>query len=78
MKEYEVILLAAGQGKRMKASRNKILLQLMGKPIISYSLKTFYEDPACKHIIMVTQENEQDVLKDTVRRMKGIDRKSVV
>lgn len=71
MKEYEVILLAAGQGKRMKASRNKILLQLMGKPIILYSLKTFYDDPACKHIIMVTQANEQELLKETTRKIKG-------
>jgi 2-C-methyl-D-erythritol 4-phosphate cytidylyltransferase len=71
MREYEVILLAAGQGKRMKASRNKILLQLMGKPIITYSLRTFYDDPACKHIIMVTQANEQELLKETVRKMKG-------
>lgn len=39
---YEVILLAAGQGKRMDARRNKILLQLDGKPVISYSLTTFF------------------------------------
>lgn len=68
--DYEVILLAAGQGKRMRASRNKILLHLMGKPVISYSLNTFLNDPACKHIILVTQADEQDLLKDTVRKEK--------
>lgn len=68
--DYEVILLAAGQGKRMRASRNKILLHLMGKPVISYSLKTFLNDPACKHVILVTQADEQDLLKDTVRKEK--------
>lgn len=68
--DYEVILLAAGQGKRMRASRNKILLHLMGKPVISYSLNTFLNDPACKHIILVTQVDEQDLLKDTVRKEK--------
>ncbi|MHC5216865.1 2-C-methyl-D-erythritol 4-phosphate cytidylyltransferase [Enterococcus sp. LJL128] len=70
MKEYEVILLAAGQGKRMNASRNKILLNLMGKPIILYSLKTFFSDPACKHIILVTQSNEKSLLETAVRKLK--------
>lgn len=65
--EYEVILLAAGQGKRMKASRNKILLRLMGKPVIDYSLDTFLNDPACKHIILVAQEDEQELLRALVK-----------
>ena len=67
---YEVILLAAGQGKRMQASRNKILLHLMGKPVILYSLKTFFKDPVCKHIILVTQSNEQELLAETIRKLK--------
>ena len=66
--DYEVILLAAGQGKRMQASRNKILLHLMGKPVIMYSLQTFLKDAACKHIILVTQEDEQELLAETIRK----------
>lgn len=66
--DYEVILLAAGQGKRMGASRNKILLHLIGKPVISYSLNTFLNDPACKHIVLVTQEEEQDLLAAMVKK----------
>ncbi|ALS36497.1 2-C-methyl-D-erythritol 4-phosphate cytidylyltransferase [Enterococcus rotai] len=66
--DYEVILLGAGQGKRMGASRNKILLHLIGKPVISYSLNTFLNDPACKHIILVTQEDEQDLLAAVVKK----------
>ena len=70
MEEYEVILLAAGQGKRMRASRNKILLHLMGQPVILYSLKTFMADPLCKHIILVTQPDEQDLLSDMLRQAR--------
>lgn len=66
--DYEVILLAAGQGKRMAASRNKILLHLIGKPVISYSLNTFLSDPACKHIVLVAQEDEQDLLAALVKK----------
>ncbi|OJG27680.1 2-C-methyl-D-erythritol 4-phosphate cytidylyltransferase [Enterococcus caccae] len=60
--------MGAGQGKRMGASRNKILLHLIGKPVISYSLNTFFNDPACKHIILVTQEDEQDLLAAVVKK----------
>lgn len=66
--DYEVILLAAGQGKRMGASRNKILLHLIGKPVISYSLNTFLNDPACKHIILVAQEDEQVLLSEMIKK----------
>ncbi|OEG15940.1 2-C-methyl-D-erythritol 4-phosphate cytidylyltransferase [Enterococcus quebecensis] len=66
--DYEVILLAAGQGRRMGASRNKILLHLVGKPIISYSLNMFLNDPACKHIVLVTQEDEQGLLGAMVKK----------
>lgn len=69
LSDYEVILLAAGQGKRMRASRNKILLHLMGKPVITYSLQTFLKDPACKHIILVTQKDEQQLLTETVNKV---------
>lgn len=64
---YEVILLAAGQGKRMGAHHNKILLQLNGKPVITYSLDTFYSDAACKHIILVVQREEQEWLTRLVK-----------
>lgn len=68
LSDYEVILLAAGQGKRMRASRNKILLHLMGQPVIVYSLRTFLKDPACKHIILVTQDGEQTLLEKTIKK----------
>lgn len=69
LSDYEVILLAAGQGKRMRTSRNKILLHLMGRPVITYSLQTFFKDPACKHIVLVTQEDEQKLLAETVSKV---------
>ncbi|MEI5994083.1 2-C-methyl-D-erythritol 4-phosphate cytidylyltransferase [Candidatus Enterococcus mansonii] len=66
--DYEVVLLAAGQGKRMGAARNKILLNLIGKPVIAYSLSTFLNDPACKHIVLVTQEDERELLNTMVKK----------
>lgn len=68
--DYEVILLAAGQGKRMGAGKNKILLHLLGKPVITYSLETFLKDRTCKHIILVTQKEEIDLMEKMLKKIK--------
>lgn len=65
-----MILLAAGQGKRMGASRNKIFLHLLGKPVITYSLEVFFSDRACKHIVLVTQEEEKSAIMHMLKKMK--------
>lgn len=65
---YELILLAAGQGKRMQASKNKILLSLMGKPVIAYAIDVFLADPACQHIILVIQKDEEDAMQRLLKK----------
>ena len=65
---YEVILLAAGQGKRMLTTRNKILLPLSEKPIIVYSLEVFLADPACQHLILVVQEEEAELMRVIIQQ----------
>lgn len=64
---YEVILLAAGQGKRMKSTRNKVLIHLNGKPIILYSLELFLKDEYCKHVILVVQEANKHEIEDMIQ-----------
>lgn len=58
---YEAILLAAGHGERMQHDQNKVLLDLVGQPVILYSLNVFLQDPNCKHIIIVVQEKEKEL-----------------
>ena len=65
---YELIMLAAGQGKRMNASKNKILLHLSGKPILLYSLECFLHDPACQHIILVVQKEEKELMQAMIKK----------
>ncbi|MDR4225732.1 2-C-methyl-D-erythritol 4-phosphate cytidylyltransferase, partial [Heyndrickxia coagulans DSM 1 = ATCC 7050] len=38
---YEVVIPAAGQGKRMKAGRNKLFIELKRMPVIIHTLKVF-------------------------------------
>ena len=41
----DVIILAAGSGKRMMADKNKILLDLGDRPIIAHTIAKFYNHP---------------------------------
>lgn len=57
---YEVVIPAAGQGKRMKAGKNKLFIELSGTPIIVYTLRVFEEDPNCRGIILSINPTEED------------------
>ncbi|GAK09528.1 2-C-methyl-D-erythritol 4-phosphate cytidylyltransferase [Geomicrobium sp. JCM 19038] len=55
---YTVIIPAAGQGKRMKAGKNKQFLQLNDRPVIIHTLQVFERDPMCKQVIVVANHQE--------------------
>ncbi|WP_332696512.1 2-C-methyl-D-erythritol 4-phosphate cytidylyltransferase [Halalkalibacter lacteus] len=56
--KYSVVIPAAGQGKRMKAGRNKQFLELAGKPLIVHTLRLFENDLWCQKIIVVANKTE--------------------
>lgn len=56
---YEIIILAAGQGKRMKADQNKIFLEIANEPIIVQTLKVFDQDSNCQRIILPINSQDQ-------------------
>ncbi|WP_085504855.1 2-C-methyl-D-erythritol 4-phosphate cytidylyltransferase [Thalassobacillus devorans] len=59
MIEYTAIVLAAGQGKRMKAGKNKQFLLLDDKPLIIHTLSVFEKDEWCREIVLVINEKEK-------------------
>lgn len=63
---YEVVIPAAGQGKRMKAGKNKLFIELSGTPIIVYTLRVFEEDPNCRGIILSINPAEEDYFKEMI------------
>ncbi|MGD6818631.1 2-C-methyl-D-erythritol 4-phosphate cytidylyltransferase [Metabacillus sp. 84] len=65
---YEVVIPAAGQGKRMNAGKNKQFIELEGKPVIAHTLSVFEADPACCGIILVINEAERDEFMDMIQR----------
>ena len=61
---YQVVIPAAGQGKRMNAGKNKQFIELEQAPIIIHTLKVFEEHSMCAGIILVINDQEKgDFLK---------------
>ncbi|MFC4323864.1 2-C-methyl-D-erythritol 4-phosphate cytidylyltransferase [Litchfieldia salsa] len=65
--QYEIIVLAAGQGKRMNAGRNKQFLMINSVPLIIHTLKLFEEDECCSGIILVINEKETDEIESLLQ-----------
>lgn len=56
---YQVILPAAGQGKRMGAGKNKLLLELNGLPVLIHTLRVFEQDEDCSGIILAIHPQDE-------------------
>lgn len=56
---YDVIVLAAGMGKRMQAGKNKVFIELNHVPIIIRTLQVFARDSYCKNIILPINPSDQ-------------------
>jgi 2-C-methyl-D-erythritol 4-phosphate cytidylyltransferase len=61
--KYQVIIPAAGQGKRMKAGKNKLLLELDERPILIHTLEVFERDTACEGVILAVHEDDKAALE---------------
>ena len=57
--QYDVILPAAGSGKRMGAGKNKLFLELKGKPILMHTLEIFERDAWCRGIYLAVKDSER-------------------
>ncbi len=67
--DYQVVIVAAGSGKRMGAGQNKLFLSLSGTPIILRTLLVFEKDPWCKGIILVIKDNERSWFEGHLEKM---------
>jgi len=70
---YQVIIPAAGSGKRMGAGYNKLLMNLAGRPIILHTLDVFEKDPNCNRIILVIHADDEPFFTETQGRYPKID-----
>lgn len=54
------VIVAAGQGRRMNADKNKQYIEIAGKPVLARTLEVFQECSCIDEIILVV--NSQDIL----------------
>lgn len=64
--DFVVVIPAAGQGKRMKAGRNKQFIDLMGSPVIVRTLRVFDEHPNCQKIILAVSKEDRHLFLETL------------
>ena len=75
--QYEVVLPAAGSGKRMGAGQNKLFLQLDKKPILIHTLEVFQDDENCTGIWLAVKPEEREYIKSLldqyhITKVKGL------
>ncbi len=69
--DYQVIIPAAGSGKRMGVGRNKLFIEVAGRPVILHTLDIFASDLYCKKIILAVQPNDENYFKDILAGHPG-------
>ena len=67
-----VIFPAAGAGRRMKADRNKVLLELSGVPILLRTLRRFSAVPAVAELIVVVAKDEIAFVEGMLEKAPGL------
>ena len=67
-----VIFPAAGQGKRMQAGINKVLLTLGGEPILTRTLKTFSAVEEVGELIVVVAADEVTAVERQLQKVAGL------
>ena len=72
------IVLAAGNGSRMKSPVKKQYMMLQGKPLVYYSLKAFSDCEKIDNIIVVTGEEDIEYLRKEIIEKYNIGKVSNV
>lgn len=68
------VVLAAGSGSRMKAGVAKQFLELAGKPLIYYALRTVEDSAIIDDCILVTGENDMEKMQRDVVEQFGFQK----
>lgn len=66
------IILAGGQGHRMGTKVQKQYLEVLGKPVLAYSLETFEQSPVIDDIILVVGAGQEEYCRQHIIEKYGI------
>lgn len=63
----DVVIVAAGESRRMGGGRSKLLRPLGGKPLLAYTLSPFEQAEEIRRIVIVCRADDRDEIKALVR-----------
>jgi len=72
--DYDVIIPAAGSGKRMGAGMNKLFLEVNKRPLIAYTAEVFLKDPHCRKVILPVQPHDIENMKHVLGNMPNVEK----
>ena len=64
----DVIIVAAGSGKRMKSDLNKQFLEIENKPVIVWTIDKFYKNKRIDNIIIAIRKEDEPLMKDLLNK----------
>jgi 2-C-methyl-D-erythritol 4-phosphate cytidylyltransferase len=73
-----VVLLAAGEGRRVGAEVNKVLLPLAGLPVFAWSLRAVSEIEYVDRVVVVVRATDRDSITATIQEHFANSRAQVV
>jgi 2-C-methyl-D-erythritol 4-phosphate cytidylyltransferase len=65
-----VIILAGGVGSRVGADRPKQFVEVLGRPVIAYTIDIFQNHPEIDNIEVVCHEKWRDYLEGLIQKYK--------
>jgi len=65
--KVSAIVVAAGQSSRMGTEASKQFIEILGKPVLAYSLEALQNSPSIDEIIVVTREIDILIVSDIIR-----------
>ncbi len=63
-----LVVLAAGDGRRVGHDTNKVLLPLAGRPVFTYSLRWAGSLPGITHVVVVVRDADREQVEEGLRR----------
>ena len=69
---------AAGMGKRMKAGKNKVFLEIGGEPILFHTLRKFSSVGRITELIIAVAPAEVDMVREMLKNVAGLKPYKVV
>lgn len=61
-----VVVVAAGSGSRVGAGVNKVLLPLLGAPVLAWSVRTALSVEGVRRVVVVVRDGEQDAVAEAL------------